>query len=253
MEEERGRVMVWGGSRGLGKEIARESVRRGHVTWITGRDPRKAMDDPELAGIAKCDLAHFEEVGTPGDRDTEKVGRDFYAHSLNADILFWVVGHWLRKPFERCTPKELAALMNVHLTVPMLRLRYVLEHRLAHGQPPPHLVVISSSSAWKGRDDGQAAYGAVQSAKVQFARNLHAELARFFPARTTIVRPGGMKTEFFAGSGVDTAHFADPSEVAAAIWSRVDLRQRPPLLEMDVFQKDGRLLVECTPHDPLAP
>ncbi|NBS41037.1 SDR family oxidoreductase [bacterium] len=252
MSEERKRVMIWGGSRGLGKRLAMESVRRGHLTWITGRNPEMAMRDSDLAGVAKCDRADFAAVPS-GSVDRGFFGRDFHAHSLNADILFWVAGHWLRKPFWECTPEEIQRLMSVHLLVPMLRLRETIARRNDDGFPP-HLVVISSSSAWKGRDDGQAAYGAVQAAKVQFARNLHAELGRrFTEVRTTIVRPGGMKTEFFDGSGIDTAPFADPADVAAAIWSRVDLAERPPLLEMDIAQKDGRLVVDCTPHDPLCP
>lgn len=240
------RVMIWGGTRGLGKEIAVHSLARGHQTSVTGRSP---PDDRRVVGPRGVTWVHAD---FSTDNPMSEGGRDHL--SRTAGILFWVSGHWLRKPFEQCSSDEIQKLVNVHLLVPMLRLRETFARRLAEGFAPPHLVVVSSSSAWKLRDDGQAAYGAVQAGKVQFARDLHAELlARFPEVRTTIVRPGGMKTDFFAGSGVDTSPFADPAEVAAAVWSRVELADRPPIVEMDIFQRDGRLVVDCTPHDPLCP
>ncbi len=248
MEKHSQRVMIWGGAHGLGKQIARQSVGRGHDTCITSRKPKEAMEDPELAGITKCDFADFSMKPMPDS--SHFLGRDFEAHSLNADILFWVAGHWLHKPFEECESIEMHDLWNVHLLVPMTQLRSVLQRRLEDGYPP-HLVVVASSSAWKTRNDGQAMYGAVQAAKVQFARNLHAELAlRFREVRTTIVRPGGMKTGFFKGT-LDLSAFADTAEVAEVVWSRVDIAERPPLLEIDLAQRGNRLAVECTPVDPL--
>lgn len=239
---ERKNVMIWGGSRGLGKEIARESVRLGHTTWITARDPRKAMEDPELDGIAKCDLADFNSVGAPGIFKNEKVGRDFYAHALNADILFWVAGHWLRKPFHECSLTEIEEQINVHLTVPLLRLRHILNIRITsqmRDRRPLHLIVISSSSSWKIRSDGQAVYGMVQAGKAHFARNLAPELDRELPpSKVLLVTPGGMRTDFFRGSDVDSSLFMNPVLVAEEIWENIRL-QRTYFHEIDIRRPRG--------------
>lgn len=229
-------VMIWGGTRGLGRALASLSLERGHRTTVTGRgggEPEDLEDKIDFVG------AYFDE---------DNYDDGFLQASVEADILFWVAGHWLRKPLQKCSEEEIRRLFAVHLTTPILYLMRVLQQRQRLDPIRPlHLVTVASSSAWKVRHDGQAAYGAVQAGKVQFARNLHAEAPTLI-AKSTIVRPGGMKTEFFDGSDVNTSTFADPAAVAAEIWKYVEGR-RPAMIELDIQQWDGKLRVDAFDRD----
>lgn len=238
------RVMIWGGTRGLGRELARASLTRGHPTIVTGRGRTRPDDLEREIGFIRAD---FTTIDGPDNDTRDMVGSGFYTASLNTDILFWCAGTWLRRPLHLCTFDEVQDLFNVHLVVPALHLRHLFELRAQsdiHGWPF-HLVTIASSSARKVRDDGQAAYGAVQAGKVQFARNLCAESPGLI-SRSTIVRPGGMKTEFFRGSDVDTSAFADPVKVAEAIWHEVENPNPIGHIELDIAQVDGQLIVRHT-------
>lgn len=227
-------VMIWGGTRGLGREIARASLERGHRTTVTGRTRPTTLE-----GGLEFVEAHFDHF---------RFDDGFIERSVEADILFWVAGHWLRKPLPECSEEELRRLFDVHQTTPILYFMQVLKERPAASREQLHLVTVASSSAWKLRADGQAAYGAVQAGKVQFARNLHAESSTLI-AKSTIVRPGGMKTEFFDGSDVNTSSFADPAEVAAEVWKYVDGNRPSTLVELDIAQMDGRLSVRAFDRD----
>lgn len=241
-------VMVWGGTSGLGRELARQSVVRGNYTVITGR---KVPDDHDPAH-GRFIRANFSAVGDPATPGEDDVDGGFYHSALNADVLFWVAGHFLQAPFHGCSSEDIVEQLTVHLTAPMIRLRYVFDRHVAAGSPRPlHLVVVSSSSSWKTRDT-EAVYGAVQAAKAQFARNLGRELPRDIPgSKVLLVCPSGMKTEtFFAGTKVNTADFMDPAQVARIVWGEVDA-QASPLHEMYLEGKDKAIVVTYDRRPPL--
>lgn len=235
-------VLILGGTYGLGREIAVESLRRGHATTVAGRSAGGPKDQsPPTARKIKFDLLDV----TDPDSGRGNPARAFVDASADCDVLFWVSGTWLRKPFAKCRWQEIERTIEVHLTAPIEVLQQVMERRAASGRQI-RLVTIASSSARKLRYDGQAVYGAVQAGKVQFARNLHAE-ADYISA-STIVRPGGMRTDFFDGSDVDTSGFADPAEVARVVWEVVEGR-RPPMVEMDVRQGDDGIRLDAFDGD----
>lgn len=237
-------VLILGGSSGLGRHLTLEAMRRGCNVIVAGPSVNKLPPGDPLEGAGKIELDLLTVFDPRADHMAEM---DFAIAAAHCDILLWVSGIWEREPFPSNDWERVERLITLHLRAPIKLLHEAWKMRVENLRPL-HLVTVCSSSAKKIRADGQTIYGMVQAGKAKFAQNLHAEGT---VGKSTIVYPGGMKTDLFKGR-VDTTPFADPAEVAAAIWSRVH-RVGPDAIEMDVFQKDGRLVVDCTPHDPLCP
>jgi len=152
-----------------------------------------------------------------------------------ADVIYWVAGQGLIKPFVECSSAEIDAIIRTHVTGPMTALQAILRERIAHGQQSVQLVMVSSSSAWKVRER-EAAYATAQAGKAHLARNLAVEMARDLPgSKVLLVCPGGMKTGFFEGTDVDTSAFMDPSQVAGVICDAVH-EQTAPYQELHVVR-----------------
>ena len=231
------RVLILGGTRGLGRALSLHALKRGHHTMVTGRSCPDGLWHNDGWTLKKTWLSFAElNLGTTKNAFNLEVFLES-AWKHNPDIIFWVAGHFLRQPFLETEVREHEELFRVHLLNPLEVIRRMLLRRSDLGLNPIHLVVVSSSSSWKDRNDGQVGYGAVQAAKVQAARNLHAESDQI--TRTTIVCPGGMKTEFFDGTDVDTSKFMDPMEVSEIIWHVVEAAKRPTSLMSMRLAQDG--------------
>jgi NAD(P)-dependent dehydrogenase (short-subunit alcohol dehydrogenase family) len=86
---------------------------------------------------------------------------------------------------------------------------------------PYHLVVVSSTSAWRVRQ-GESVYASLCAAKSHFVRQFARELVRDLPgSKVTLVHPGGMNNpHFWSGTGRDTSAFMDADTVASLIYLR---------------------------------
>lgn len=234
-------VLVVGGMSGLGRAIAVEALRRGFRTTVTGRGEMSALAALDLDGARTIKLNIVEA----NDEDLKLM----FEAVAECDTLLWVAGAWLRKPLHECDDEMIGEQILLHLMVPILMIHKILQCRI-EARRPITIVMISSSSSWKVRADGQAVYGAVQAGKAQFARNLHAELQTTLPgSRVFLVCPGGIKgTKFFEGSDVDTSKFMDPREVAEKIWWT--LTKDPETSELHLKQGLHGIIKHCGPAMP---
>ena len=106
-------VMIWGGTRGLGRELAHLSLERGHNTTVTGRS--RPGDLKEHLSFIKADFSTW-----PPNLEQARWMLDVVHRCKDVDTLFWVAGHWLHKPLSECSTQELQLLYNVHLVVPTM-------------------------------------------------------------------------------------------------------------------------------------
>lgn len=219
--------LILGGTKGLGRALAIESLTRGITPMITGRSTETAMEDPALDGalFRKLDLSDPEDINS-GTRVYELLGRGDVAPQFSH--VFWVAGIFLRKPFTDCTQEEIARMTAVHFTGPLAVLAAV--HRIQKianplaDRPgaPYHLVTIASTSSYRIRED-EAVYCGLKAAKAHFTRNFAVEIQRDLPgSKVTLVNPGGIATpDFWDGTGQDLAQFMDPAGLAKIIWENV--------------------------------
>jgi NAD(P)-dependent dehydrogenase (short-subunit alcohol dehydrogenase family) len=188
-------VLVTGGSRGLGLELARRFASQGAKVALLARDGQeleRAADDLERASVAgpdgievellRCDLRRPDEVQAAVDQAVSRLGR--------LDVLVNNAGTIRVGPLANLTLEEFRKEMEVNFFGALHATLAALPHlkRADHGRivnitsiggriPVPHLLP----------------YAASKFAFVGFSETLGAELARY-GVRVTTVTPGLMRT-----------------------------------------------------------
>jgi NAD(P)-dependent dehydrogenase (short-subunit alcohol dehydrogenase family) len=216
--------LILGGTKGLGKALAVQSLAMGYDTTVVGRTAERC-GDAALRGarFVKVDLSRLT------DNDVQE-----HWWMSEATHIFWVAGIFLRKPLTDCTSEEVNRMTDTHFVGPARLLAAIhrvkkLARPLADEPGDPyHLITVGSTSSWRVRDN-ETVYAALKAAKAHFTRNFAREMARDLPgSRATLVNPGGMRTpDFWDGSGQDIGSFMNPDDVASIIWSRVQAQQAP--------------------------
>ena len=246
------RSLILGGTKGLGRALAIESLARGIAPIVVGRTAKEAALDPALTGseFRTADLSDPNAMATalcacwPDD----------------LDLVFWVAGIFQRKSLYDTTADDLRSMIDTHLTGPLGALASI--HRLmSSAKPlsdspgkPYHLVTIASTSSWKMRDK-ESVYCALKAAKAHFTRNFARELVTSLPgSKATLINPGGMSTGFWQEAGIPMpSGFMDPAAVARIIWEEVS-GQSEPYREVQIVRNfDGSARRERGPKGPEQP
>ncbi len=180
------RVLVTGGSSGIGAALAHEFHRRGAQLVVQGRDPERTKSVAEaVGGVAViADLTQAESLGT-----LTAIGE--------VDILVLNAGRGFSGTFESMTEEQIAELLVLDLTSVIALTRAFLPSMLARGHG--HLCFVSSIAA-RTIVAGEAVYSAAKAGVEAFAESLRAELAGTGIGITVVV-PGVVDTEFFASRG----------------------------------------------------
>ncbi len=183
------RVLITGGSRGLGLLLAREFASRGASLALCGRDPAsldRAKADLLSRGAevatAVCDVTVKEQVAEMVQWLMTTVGP--------IDILINNAGHIQVGPALEMTLEDYEAAMRIHFWAPLYTTLAVLpsmrERRRGH-------IVNISSIGGKVSVPHLLPYCASKFALTGFSEGLHAELAQE-GVKVTTVCPGLMRT-----------------------------------------------------------
>nr|WP_221475503.1 SDR family NAD(P)-dependent oxidoreductase [Sphaerisporangium rubeum] len=207
------RVLVTGGSSGIGAATAHAMAAHGAEVTITGRDPaRLAAVAARTGGRAVlCDLL---AGGGPAD---------LVAAAGPVDVLVAAAGAGWAGAFTAMPPEGIDRLVRLNLTVPMLLTRLLLPGMIAAGRG--HVVLISSIAGAVGVP-GEAAYSAAKAGLVMFAEALRHELRTPGAPGVSVVLPGAVATPFFTrrGTPYTRRHPAPvpPERVARAVVAAVE-------------------------------
>jgi short-subunit dehydrogenase len=182
-------VVITGGSRGLGLEIARLLAREGASLTLMARDEdelARARASLERAGAyvlpLRCDIARFPEV--------EQALHDVVEHYGRVDVLVNCAGVIQVGPMEHMGLEDYEAAMNVHFRGPLHTMLAALPYmRHQHGGR----IVNIASIGGKVPVPHLAPYAASKFALVGLSSSLRAELADDDILVTT-VSPGLMRT-----------------------------------------------------------
>ncbi|WP_329192045.1 MULTISPECIES: oxidoreductase [unclassified Streptomyces] len=199
-------MSVWfvtGASRGLGAEITREALDRGHSVIATARDVSSVLDayPNKPAGL----LALSADV-TDESRLTAAV-RAGLAEFGRIDIVVNNAGYGLVGAVEEVSDQAARALFDVNVFGVLNTLRATLPTLRA--QRSGHVLNIGSVGGF-ATAPGVGLYGASKFALEGISEALHGELAPL-GVRVTIVEPGGFRTDFLnsASLQVEPASIAD--------------------------------------------
>lgn len=209
-------AVITGGSRGLGKALARDLLERGLRVVIDGRDP--AALEATRAELS----AHGEVVALAGD-----VSDADHAHALiNAakqfgrlDLLInnaSTLGEVPLPRVEQLDRETFMRLFDVNVFAPIHLMQHAL--RLMRKGAGAGTIVNITSDAAVSAYPAWGGYGASKAALEHFSRVLAEELSEE-PVRVLVVDPGDMNTQMHRDAipDADPASLRDPAESAHAI------------------------------------
>jgi NADP-dependent 3-hydroxy acid dehydrogenase YdfG len=201
------KVLVLGGTKGLGLSLALEAIKLQLSPCIVGRDFSAIQHLPQLT------KANFL-FGDILDRNNP------ITINKNFDYFIWSAGVFLKKQLHETTDIEIDAMIDLHFRQPIRLLRdYICSTKKSF-----HLIVIASCSGWKLREC-ESIYTGIKAAQAAFTRNLVPELIeKFRDIKVTLINPGGLNTPNFHKNNahiMQEGSFLNPDIVAKIIWEKV--------------------------------
>jgi 3-oxoacyl-[acyl-carrier protein] reductase len=187
-------VVVTGGTRGIGKGIARVFAAAGAGVVVTGRNAAvgEAVAE-ELAGDV-----HFVRADVSRPEDCELVAMEAEARLGRIDVLCANAGIFPEDPLGAMTAAALREVIAVNLDGTVLAVQACLGALEASGRG--RVVITSSITGPMTGSPGWSHYGASKAAQLGFMRTAAIELA---PKRITVnaILPGNVATEGLADLG----------------------------------------------------
>ncbi|GAA3096325.1 oxidoreductase [Streptomyces echinatus] len=199
-------MSVWfvtGASRGLGAEITREALERGHSVIATARDASAVLraypEKPDGLLAVTADVTEPAQLAAAVEAGLAEFGR--------IDVVVNNAGYGLVGAIEEVSDKAARDLFDVNVFGVLNTLRATLPTLRA--QRSGHVLNISSVGGF-ATAPAVGLYGASKFALEGVSEALHGELAPL-GVRVTIVEPGGFRTDFLSGSSlrVEPASLAD--------------------------------------------
>jgi short-subunit dehydrogenase len=212
-------ALITGASSGIGAELARALVARGHHAILVARRHER------LTALAR-------ELGNSGRRHIEVIAADvsdpdgraallteIRQRGLEVDVLVACAGFGMGDAFIEADPKRIQQLIRTNVEGTFLLTRALAPEMAARRSGA---ILLVSSMAGNQPMPNFAAYAATKAAVTSLAESLHWELARY-GVTVTALCPGGVRTEFSEVAGMlgaerrtPKAFMADPAEIAEA-------------------------------------
>ncbi|MFD3467117.1 oxidoreductase [Streptomyces sp. NPDC058682] len=199
-------MSVWfgtGASRGLGAEITREALDRGHSVIATARDASSVLraypNKPAGLLAVNADVTEVGQLTVAVQAGLAEFGQ--------IDIVVNNAGYGLVGAVEEVSEEAARALFDVNVFGVLNTLRATLPTLRARRSG--HVLNIGSVGGF-ATAPGVGLYGASKFALEGISEALHGELAPL-GVRVTIVEPGGFRTDFLNRSSmrVEPASIAD--------------------------------------------
>ena len=222
------KVLITGGSSGIGKHLAGTLLRQGAHVAIVAHDPsRLEAAAAELARLSPHVWAHVCDVGHRAD--IEAMAQAYRARFGAPDVVVNNAGYALYYTFDQLPAAEIERLIDVNFTGAALVTRAFLPDMIAAGGGD---VVMVASIAGRIPMTPCGVYSAAKHGMVSLAELLRVETARF-GVRVHVVCPGRVETSFFAHESFrqrahrpETARTIPIEAVSRAIVAAVDHDRR---------------------------
>lgn len=189
-------VVVTGGSRGIGKGIARVFAAAGANVVITGRDEAVAA----AAAAELGDTVSYVAGDVASAADTARLAEQVLARHGGCDIVCANAGIFPAASLEAMTEADIELVLGVNVKGALLTVQAFLPALKASGHG--RVILTSSITGPFTGYPGWAHYGASKAAMLGYMRTAAIELA---PHRITVnaVLPGNIITEGLSEQGED--------------------------------------------------
>lgn len=185
-------ILISGGTRGLGIEIAKLLINNNYKVIVTGRTTNEDIENlirlnQENIFFESFDLKNIDKIKKFISNLSKKYGR-IYGLINNAAVGYDGVLATMHE-------NEISELLKINIEAPILLSKYVSRMMLLNNEG--RIINISSIIATTGFN-GLSVYGATKSALIGFTKSLSRELGR---ANITVncISPGYMETEMTTG------------------------------------------------------
>jgi short-subunit dehydrogenase len=187
------KVLITGGSSGIGKQLAADFLRRGaHVTIVSNNTTKLQSARSELAAISPsicglaCDVAELGEI--------RRMAEEYLRQFGPPDVLVSNAGFAVYRLFEEMEAEEIKRLLAVNFVGGCLVTREFLPAMVAAGHGN---VVVMASIAGRLVMTPCGVYSAAKHGLVAWAHTLKLELKQT-GVRVHVICPGRVETNFFA-------------------------------------------------------
>lgn len=192
-------ALVTGASSGLGAELARALVQRGHHLVLTARSEAPMQRLADEVGRQHSVQVVIEPLDLSAPNGANALQQRLEERGIEPDILVNNAGFGLSDPFIAHDPERLRAMLQLNI-ISLTELSHGLGRRMAargHG----HILLVASLAAYQP-DPLLAAYGASKAYVLSLGEALNVELAP--KVGVTVLSPGLMDTGFNDTSGFET-------------------------------------------------
>ena len=212
-----GSVLVTGGSRGIGRELARRFAADGHPLFLVARDEaalEESRREMEAAGspAVRCLSADLSEEGACG-----RVHREVEGASPPVDVVVNNAGFATHGPFHRSDVAAQADMVRVMVEAPTELSRRFLDGMVERDRGG--ILNVASTAAFQP-GPRQAVYFAAKSYMLSFTQALGYELDET-SLRISVLCPGPTGTDFQERAGMDEARLGGKGPVSLMSPERV--------------------------------
>jgi short-subunit dehydrogenase len=210
------KVVVTGGSRGLGWAIAKKFAAAGHELFLSSRDKRKlekAADEIERAHpgakikFKAADISVKEEAIALGDWLLQQ--------DVSPDVLVNNAGSFIPGSVHNEEDGVLEKMIAVNLYSAYHLTRQLLPSMMQ--RKSGHIFNLCSIASLTAYENG-GAYSISKFALLGFSKNLREEL-KSFNIKVTAILPGAVYTDSWAGSGVSESRIMEPADIAELVYA----------------------------------
>jgi len=193
-------VVVTGGTKGIGKGIARTFAEAGARIAVVGRDPEagaRAASELQAAGGGEVS---FIRADVSSGADAERMVAETVERFGGLDVLCANAGIFPDVRLEQMTEQDIDAIFATNVKGTMLTVKAAIGalSRSDHGR----VIITSSITGPITGYPGWSHYGATKAGQLGFMRTVCIELAKY-GITVNAVMPGNIITEGLAGLGED--------------------------------------------------
>jgi NAD(P)-dependent dehydrogenase (short-subunit alcohol dehydrogenase family) len=228
------KILIIGGSSGLGLEIAKRYVSEGHNVCITGRN------NPNL------ESATFVEFQINSDTSSLRRSIDGVVENFpEVNTLVYAAGFYQEGHIDQLTDEEILLMTNVALVAPML----FVQRLKNNNSLPLKVILITSSSEYTPREL-EPVYCATKAGLGMFGASLVLDKEI---GKVVVIAPSGIATPFWKGTNKDTSEMLDSCWLADEViklsggefkYKYARILKNPPRTEVKVCNdNDGKSLL----------
>jgi short-subunit dehydrogenase len=177
----KGKVLVTGVSRGIGKAVAEALVARGYEVYGTARNPLTIPKKDMIPGVR-----YF-----PLDLTSERSVTELARKVRDADVVIHNAGASMTGPAEEAKPDRVRALFELNLFGPVRLTQALLPSLRRRGKA---VILFVGSMHTEAATPFSSVYASTKAALKMFARTLRMETARY-GIRVAVVSPFHVATQ----------------------------------------------------------